>query len=67
MQLIKELVQWGSRRKSSMKRKKEKKFIKLFVSYGDPKSKLSGVTGFSNLSESLQEQELSSAWLKSTV
>jgi hypothetical protein len=50
-----------------MKRKKEKKFIKLFVSYGDPKSKLSGVTGFSNLSESLQEQELSSAWLKSTV
>ena len=47
---------------------KGKKFIKEpFVSYGDPKSKLSGVTGLSNLSESLQERELSSAWLKSTV
>ena len=48
--------------------KKGKKFIKEdFVSYEDPKSKLSGVTGLSNLSESLQEQELSSAWLKSTA
>jgi hypothetical protein len=46
-----------------MNRKKGKIFIKeAFVSYEDPKSKLSGVTGFSNLSESLQEQELSSAW-----
>jgi hypothetical protein len=43
--------------------KKGKKFIKeVFVSYESSKSKLSGVTGFSKLSESLQEQELSSAW-----
>ena len=48
--------------------KKGKKFIKeVFVSYEGPKSKLSGVTGFSNRRESLQEQELSSAWLTSTV
>jgi hypothetical protein len=48
--------------------KKGKKFIKeVFVSYEDPKGNLSGVTGFSNVSESLQEQESSSAWLKSTV
>lgn len=46
-----------------MNRKNGKKLIKeVFVSYEVPKSKLSGVTGLSNLSESLQEQELSSAW-----
>jgi hypothetical protein len=48
--------------------KKRKKFIKGgFLSYEGRKRKLSGVTGLSNMSESLQQQELSSAWLKSTV